>query len=167
MSKVSPFVSGLGNDISSPFLDQQNNLFVLMKNSGDIMQVNITNGQLQKINSTNGMPSGAMFDKDGAMFIADIAHSSILALQNDGRLESIVSVYEDRPLLGPSAIACSNNGSIFFTDSGPFGESGLNSCSGSVFCITASPSGQILQPITLRTLAYPSSIAISYDGNFV
>jgi DNA-binding beta-propeller fold protein YncE len=57
--------------------------------------------------------------------------------------------------------------SLFFTDSGPFGETGLHSPSGSVFCIVDSPSGQVLKPISQGNLAYPSGIVATSNGTYI
>jgi len=78
----------------------------------------------------------------------------------------IVGVYEDKPLKGPNSIFI-NNGDIYFTDSGSFGETGLHSATGSLFTISNSPSGQILKPISLGNLAYPAGIAVTADGKFM
>jgi sugar lactone lactonase YvrE len=59
------------------------------------------------------------------------------------------------------------NGNIFFTDSGPFGDTGLHNPTGSLFTISNSPSGQILKPICLGNLAYPAGLAVTGDGQFI
>ena len=43
-----------------------------------------------------------------------------------GEQEVIVGVYEDKPLKGPNSIIQDYKGNIYFTDSGPQGETGLN-----------------------------------------
>lgn len=100
------------------------------------------------------------------LFVADFGHAAILAVRKDGHHELVVGVYEDKPLKGPSSIFMSS-GDIFFTDSGSFGETGLHSPTGSLFAISNSPSGQILKPISLGNLAYPSGIVVSADGKFM
>ena len=47
------------------------------------------------------------------------------------------------------------------------GETGLHSPTGSVFTIANSPSGQILRPISLNNLAYPSGIAVTRVRKFM
>jgi len=79
----------------------------------------------------------------------------------------VVDVYEDKPLKGPNSIVFDLNGTMFFTDSGPLGETGLHSPRGSLYVIATSLSGKMLKPISLETLAYPTGIAISPDGKFI
>ena len=159
------FIDNVGNDVCSPFFDKFGNLFLCLQNSAEVMSVD-KSGELNSIHCTNGQPSGAVFDETGTLYIADFAHTAILAVQPDGQQDLVVGVYEDKPLKGPNTIV-SSSGSLFFTDSGPFGETGLHNPTGSVFCITNSPSGQILKPISLGNLAYPSGVAVSAKGTFV
>lgn len=100
------------------------------------------------------------------LYVADFGHAGILAVRKDGNQELVVGVYEDKPLKGPNSIYLSN-GDIFFSDSGTFGETGLQSATGSLFAISNSPSGKILKPISFANLAYPSGIAVSSDGKFM
>lgn len=67
--------------------------------------------------------------------------------------------YEAKDFKGPSAIAVDSKGNIFFTDSGPMGESTLQAPLGSVY--TISRDGQLLQPLALETLAHPCGLALS------
>ena len=168
MSKASLFLSGIGNDICSPFFNLEGKLHAILQNNGEIIAIDSTTGQIETIHSTGGQPSGAIYDpNDGTLYITDYAHNSVLSLQKGTQQESIVAVYEDKPLKGPSSII-SINGSLYFTDSGPFGETNLQTSTGSLFVISSSPSnGQILKPISLNNLANPSAIASSNDGQFM
>jgi len=124
--------------------------------------------KIQTVHSTQGMPSGGMFDKDGTLYVTDFAHGSVLAVQLDtGDQESLVGVYEDKPLKGPNTITQDKFGNFYFTDSGPFGQTGLDNPTGSLFTITNSPTGQILKPLALETLAYPAGVAVSPNGKFI
>lgn len=61
-------------------------------------------------------------------------------------------------------MTCDSRGNLFFTDSGPFGETSIQNPRGSVFAITAEGSGaQLLQPLALDCLASPAGIALSSD----
>lgn len=160
---VETFLGDIGDDICSPFFDKAGNMFVILQNSGEVLNVS-SSGNMDTVHSTGGQPSGAAYDGDGVMYVADFAHGAIVAVQRDGRQDVVVGVYEDKPMVGPNSVCC-QGGSIFFTDSGPFGESGLHSPIGSVFAIVNSPSGQILKPISLGNLAYPAGIAAAADGS--
>lgn len=58
-----------------------------------------------------------------------------------------------------------SKGTVYFTDSGPFGGTSLASPKGSVFCI--SPDGRLLQPLALSCLAHPAGLALSPDERTV
>ena len=162
------FVEGLSNDICCPFVDISHNLYYLTQGSGEIIAID-QSGSTETIHNTNGEPSGAVFDDQGVIYIADQAHAAVLAIQETGenQQELVVGVYEDKPLRGPHSIACSSDGDVFFTDSGPFGETGLQNPQGSLFVISNTPSGQMLKPISLNNLAGPAGIALSSDGQFI
>jgi len=112
------------------------------------------------------MFTGAVFS-GSTLYIADFAHGSILGVQKGGEQEVIVGVYEDKPLKGPNSIVSDSIGNLFFTDSGPLGETGVHSPTGSLFMISGGPTGQILKPLCLEKLAYPSGLAVSPTGKFI
>lgn len=59
------------------------------------------------------------------------------------------------------------SGTMYFTDSGVFGDTGLHSPKGSLFRIANTPVGQILLPIAYESLAYPWGVATSPDGKML
>lgn len=156
-------------DICSPFVNPlDGTLHVIFQKAGDIMMVN-SFGQLQKVYSTGGQPSSAAFDHDNArLLVADFAHGAVLALTPDGSVNSLLSVYEDRPLKGPNSIVVTPT-TIFFSDSGALGETGLHSPTGSLFAITqgSSSMSSLLKPLSLSSLAYPAGIAVTNNGKFI
>ena len=165
-SQAAPFLEGVGYDVCCPFFDDAENLHYILQNSGEIINID-SSGSADRLHCTEGQPSGAAFDGQGSLYVADLAHAAVLAVHPiDGQQELVVGVYEDKPLKGPHSIV-SSQGSLFFTDSGPFGETGLHSTTGSLFAISSSPSGQILRPISLENLAAPSGVAVSPDGKFM
>ena len=166
-NKATLFLSAIGQDITAPFFNGVGQLHAILHDSGEIVVIDDTNGQVDTLHSTGGQPSGASFDlSDGTLYVADFAHAAVLAIQSDGNQESVVGVYEDRPLKGPHSILAAH-GNIYFTDSGPLGETGLHSPTGSLFVISNSPTGQILKPIALNSLASPSGIALSPNGQLL
>ena len=151
-----PFLTDLGHkDLCSPFFDENNTLHVCLQNSGDVWRVT-PSGQLTRFHSTQGQAAGGCFDAEGCLYIADFAHAAVLKSAGDGEQEVVVDVYEDRPLKGPHCIISQGYAKIF-TDSGPRGETGLHSPTGSVFMIKGSP--PLLVPISLNNLAHPTGVA--------
>ncbi len=68
--------------------------------------------------------------------------------------------YEGVPLRGPRALQLDDNRSLFFTDSGPDGDTGLHNRSGSVFVIQGEGAARLLRPLALRCLAMPTGLAL-------
>ena len=153
-------------DICSPVEDPQGQLY-LVDHSGDILKV--IEGQTQVWFSIGGQPSCLVFDANGAAFLGDKAHQAILSPNEvEGRVEAtpVVKDYEGRPLLGPNSMVLSEqNNYLYFTDSGPLGESSLSNPCGSVFA--ADLDLMILKPLAYRSMAHPSGIAISNDGKVI
>jgi aspartate beta-hydroxylase len=164
--RAKPYIQNLSHDICSPFFDKNKNLHFLSQESGEVMMVNELE-KVERVHMTHGQPSGATYDSDGTLYITDFAHGAVLAVHPEGGQDLVVGVYEDKPLKGPNTIVQDNNGNVYFTDSGPFGETGLDSVTGSLFAITSTSAGQILKPLSLESLAYPTGVAVSPNGKFM
>jgi len=122
--------------------------------------------------NSSGQPSGLAFDATGAAYVCDAAHQAIFRIariEEDAagprqEVEPYVREYEREALLGPHSVCIApESGMLYFTDSGPLGDTGVSNPRGSVFAIQ--PSTQLLIPLTLHSLAYPTGIALSPDGN--
>lgn len=62
--KAAVLISGIGNDICSPFFDDSGKLNIVYQNSGSIKKINSV-GNTQNVCNTNGHPSGACYGSDG------------------------------------------------------------------------------------------------------
>ena len=148
-----------------PTEDSEGNLFAVSSN-GDVFQMT-SEGSMEVAFSTGGQPTGLVFDMQGSSFIADMAHQAILSQTvNDHRIEitPVIKDFDGNNLKGPNSMVLSEkNNSLFFTDSGPLGESNLESPSGSIFAIDLSVS--MLKPIIYGKLAHPSGLALSPNEN--
>lgn len=145
-----------------PTEDNEGNLYAVSTN-GEVYQV--TEGQMNVKYSTGGQPTSLVFDQEGSAFIADMGYQSILSCTNtDGRVEitPVIKEYDGTPLNGPNSMILSENiNMLFFTDSGPMGESTIDNPTGSVFAVDLSVS--MLKPVIVNKLAHPSGIALSPD----
>ena len=143
-----------------PTEDSEGNLFAVSTN-GDVYQV--TDGNLDVAFSTGGQPTGLVFDMQGSSFIADQAHQAILSQTvNDNRIEitPVIKDFDGQNLKGPNSMVLSEkNNSLFFTDSGPLGESSLENPCGSIFAIDLGVS--MLKPIVYSKLAHPCGLALA------
>jgi len=161
VTKATLFVKGIGSDICSPFFSAVGKLHVVRQSSGTIMSVD-NSGNTQTICCTNGQPSGAAYNAEGILYVADFGHNGVLSMQQDGQQDMVVGVYEDKPLKGPSSISISSD-DIYFTDSGSFGDTGLHSRTGSLFAIV----NRILKPLSYESMAYPSGLAVSKNNKII
>jgi aspartate beta-hydroxylase len=87
-------------------------------------------------------------------------HSYIaVSVTDDGELSPIVSEYEEKGFRGPSSIAVDSAQTVYFTDSGPLGNTTLQNSTGSVFAISGA--AQVLQPLAFECLAHPCGVALA------
>lgn len=84
----------------------------------------------------------------------------------DNRIEitPVIKDFDGAALKGPNSMVLSEkNNALFFTDSGPLGETSLESPQGSVFAIDLGVS--MLKPIIHGKLAHPSGLALNAQEN--
>merc|ERR1712093_792514 len=161
--------------ITSPTFGPAGDLFAI-STSGDIYRYT---GSLDFDNEftveswgdSSGQPFGLVFNPMGAAFVCDAAHQAIFRITRtegeDGvprqQIEPYVREYEQAQFLGPNSLCLSRktDGMLYFTDSGPLGESSLQNPRGSVFAIN--PATQLLIPLCLNSLAHPCGVALSPD----
>lgn len=148
-----------------PTEDSEGNLFAVSTN-GDVFQMT-NEGSMEVAFSTGGQPTGLVFDMQGSSFIADMAHQAILSQTvTDMRIEitPVIKDFDGNSLKGPNSMVLSEkNNSLFFTDSGPLGESNLENPSGSIYAIDLGVS--MLKPILYGRLAHPCGLALSPEEN--
>lgn len=156
--------------VTSPIFGPSGELYV-MSATGDFCKFSSLDGdgefQTEPLGNSFGQPQGLDFDNQGVAFVCDAAHQAIFRLvraeKDSGvHIDPYVREYEQSQFLGPNSLCLSRmNGMLYFTDSGPFGETSLQTPRGSVFAI--SPSTQLLIPLCLNTLAHPCGLALSPD----
>merc|ERR1719263_2789454 len=144
-----------------------------MSQTGEIFRyvgVDTVDGvQVESWGNSSGQPFGLALDSNSA-YVCDAAHQAISMISRteteDGlprqEIEPYVREYEQTQFLGPNSLCLSRqSGMLYFSDSGPFGETSIQNPKGSVFAI--SPSTQLLIPLCLNTLAHPCGLALSPD----
>jgi sugar lactone lactonase YvrE len=110
---------------------------------------------------TGLVPQCVTFDGDGVANICDHASKSILTYSEAQGLVKEVDTYEDLPLMGPNCLVIDDENTIYFTDSGPVGDSTLARPCGSLFYI--GPDKCIL-PLLENCLAHPSGVVVCGSG---
>lgn len=92
-----------------------------------------------------------------------MAHQAILSqtvTDNHIEITPVIKDFDGNALKGPNSMVLSEkNNCLYFTDSGPLGETSVENPSGSVFAIDLSVS--MLKPIIYNKLAHPSGLALS------
>ncbi|KAE9045832.1 hypothetical protein PR003_g2202 [Phytophthora rubi] len=156
-----------GGKICSPFVARDeagsDAIYYVSAETGEVFQYQPPDVHTAVVFS-GGEPFGAQFDRRGRLHVADCAHAAILRVDNAAQPGVMVKAYEDRAFRGPNGIAFAPDDTLFFTDSGPLGETTLEKPRGSVFCIASSSSGgQVLRPIVMECLAHPWGVAVSLD----
>ncbi|KAG6961841.1 hypothetical protein JG688_00008890 [Phytophthora aleatoria] len=152
-----------GAKICSPFVTSDGSIYYVSAGTGEVFQYQASDTHTPVVFS-GGEPFGAQFDHRGRLHLADCAHAAILRVDDTAQPGVMVKTYEERAFRGPNGIAFAQDDTLFFTDSGPMGETTLEKPRGSVFCIASSPSGgQVLRPLVIDCLAHPWGIAVSPD----
>lgn len=160
--------------VTSPTFGPNDELYAI-SNNGDIYRYIEQQGYDNEFScetwgTSSGQPFGLTLNDQGVAFVCDAAHQAIFRMERveteDGglktQIEPWVRDYEQAQFLGPNSLCLSRKtGMLYFTDSGPFGETSLQNPRGSVFAI--SPSTQLLIPLCLHTLAHPCGLALSPD----
>jgi sugar lactone lactonase YvrE len=158
--KVEPIceASKLGN-LSSPFTVHSDKIF-MVSHSGEILK--LENNSLKVDSHMGGQPNAIVVSQDEKnYFVADLAHQAIFmkSLEEENTdFTKFVFEFEGIPLIGPNSLALSSNQQLFFTDSGPWGETSIENKRGSVFLVDLMAS--IVRPLALNCLAFPSGIAL-------
>jgi len=159
-------------------LDASKKMHALCAETSEVHELEIfTEGNEPRAKSnviarTNGFPSALAFDPEDTMFIGDFWLKSIVFQTAEAEsLSEVASQYEGRGFRGPNSFAFSGDGTLYFTDSGPLGDTSFTAPTGSLFMIppgqpgtagTAHPVG-----IAVGCLAHPSGVAVSPDGSIV
>lgn len=159
--------------ITSPTFGPSGDLFTI-STSGDIFRYigscDYDNEySVEPWGNSSGQPLGLEFDSSGVAFVCDTAHQAIFRIWREEsddvplqKIKEYVREYEQVQFLGPNSLCLSRQtGMLYFTDSGPFGETSLQNPKGSVFAIN--PATQLLIPLCLNTLAHPCGVALSPD----
>lgn len=152
----------MSSAVSAPCFGPSGNL-VACTGSGHIVEytddgkgVPTTKALLQ----IDGQPVSVAFDQRRAMTICDPSSLSLLSTSGDSNKQTstLCDQYENEAFRGPSHCVIDSKARKFFTDSGPLGDTSLESAKGSVFCINADG---ILRPLAYQCLAQPTDLCFS------
>jgi len=153
--------------VCSPVLDAESQLFVATNLQGKIHHVSEGDGgyQLAMVTDMLNTPTSVGFDADGMMYVCDMAHGAILCLSEEDELSEYVREYEGKNFIGPNSMVFDDKNNVYFTDSGPLGETTLADPKGSVYVVDGEH--QLLRPLVLNCLAHPSGLTLSPNQQIV
>jgi len=151
-----------GTSLVSPVFDGDGELFVCSNLQGRVNHVDQKEGKLQMVSDQFNTPTSMAFDPDGIMYVCDMAHGAILCLRENDEVCEFVREYEGKQFVGPNSMVFDDQSNVFFTDSGPIGETTLSNPRGSVFCVDGPQ--QLLRPLAYECLAHPCGIGLSRDN---
>ncbi|KAL9650975.1 hypothetical protein ABK040_015078 [Willaertia magna] len=132
--------------VASPVFDSHGVMYYCSPTTGDVL---LGNGEI--VLNTKGSPNSMIFGVDGSLIVCDMARQSL-------QLEILAKDYNDKEFVGPHSLAIDSQGTIYFTDSGPLGETSLENPKGSVYCLH---NDGVLTHLAYECLCYPSGVAVS------
>lgn len=148
-----------GNQIGKPVIFNEK-LIITSIGAGEILTVD-PNLKSASTFRCGGAPSAVGYDSSGLMHIADISQKAILF--HDGlNSHTFLNEYFGKSFKGPNSLIFDNEGTLYFTDSGPIGETTLFNPTGSLYAMDKKT--QHIQPLIHNALAYPSGLALSPKG---
>ena len=145
--------------ILSPFINEKEEIY-LASYDGSIYRYKDEN--LIPMFEVGGQPSG-LFIHNSIAYVSDFAHQTILArslMEKNATATQLVKEFEGEPLLGPNSLLLNKAGNLlYFTDSGPLGETSIENPKGSVFVLDLED--MLLRPLALNCMAHPSALAMN------
>ena len=96
-------------------------------------------------------------------YLADMATHAIFMKEMEDKTDTFTEIgrdYEGETFLGPHALALTEDANkLYFTDSGPWGETSIENPRGSVF--VADIELGIVRPLALNCLAFPTGLVLA------
>lgn len=152
--------------LCSPIENAEGTLHVLSHN-GEVYSV--VDSSLSLWFSTVGQPTSLTFDSAGSIYLCDMAHQAVLTQnEQDNRMEitPLIKEYNGKSFLGPNSILLNEAANcLYFTDSGPMGETSLENPRGSIY--VADLDTMAVKPLAANCLAHPCGIARTSTGNSI
>ncbi|CAK84094.1 unnamed protein product (macronuclear) [Paramecium tetraurelia] len=150
------------SQLNSP-IEVDGAVYVAAQN-GEIIQYK--DGQQKTFFHVASQPHSIKMDnKNKVCYVANMARQCIQRFSQDENNDEIIDFineFEGMPLLGPNSILLSpKNNMVFFTDSGPFGETAIDNCKGSLFA--ADLDNLTCKALALYCLSFPSGICMGND----
>ncbi|TDD58571.1 SMP-30/gluconolactonase/LRE family protein, partial [Kribbella antibiotica] len=153
-----------GHGPEDTLIDEDGNVLTGLED-GRILRVSADGTAISTLADTGGRPLGLEWLPDGKVLVCD-TNRGLLTLDKDGRLTTLLSAIDGRPMRFCNNAAVAPDGTIYFTDSSTrFGfehwKADLleHSATGSIYRLT--PDGAVTQLATNR--AFPNGVALSAD----
>lgn len=146
--------------ITAPAVDQNQSVYVCSV-EGNVLNLGLGSKTPEVLVETDGLPAGVVIDASGAAFVADVAARALLGFSAEEGVTKVVDNFDEKPLMGPTAVTTDDDDNIYFCDSGSEGDSNLGSPRGTVYAISGTE--RLLVPL-ISGLAHPSGVAVVGAG---
>lgn len=141
--------------------DQKGNIWLVSPMTNEILTIKNKKAVTVLKDTETLMPIGAKFHKDGRLFITNGKGQLNTYNPVTGKLSTLVSTYEGKPLNGLNDLVFDKQGGLYFTE--PMGSSATHP-TGRVFYL---PAGKTEPILFSENIAYPNGIALSANGQRV
>ena len=124
--------------------------------AGQVYRVSL-DGRVTEVGSTGGFAYGVTLDGDDRTYVCDFARAELVRVDLDGAVTAITAGTDERPMQVPNFSAFGDDGTLYVTDSGPWGEAG-----GVIYAV--SPDGAT-ELWTAEVPDFPNGCCLTADGS--
>jgi gluconolactonase len=124
--------------------------------AGQVYRVSL-GGDVEMVGTTEGFAYGLTLDGDDRAYVCDFARAELVRVDPDGTASAITDGTPERPMQVPNFSCFGEDGTLYVTDSGPWGEA-----SGVIYAVT--PDG-VARVWTDAVADFPNGCCLTADGS--
>jgi len=123
--------------------------------AGQVYRVSL-NGDVSLVGTTEGFAFGLTLDADDRAYVCDFARAELVRVDPDGTASTITGGTPERPMQVPNYSAFGDDGTLYVTDSGPWGEA-----SGVIYSVAPDGTTEVW---TDAVPDFPNGCCLTADG---
>lgn len=123
--------------------------------AGQVYRVSLA-GDVSTIGTTEGFAFGLTLDADDRAYVCDFARAELVRVDPDGTASAITGGTPERPMQVPNFSAFGDDGTLYVTDSGPWGEA-----SGAIYSVAPDGATEVW---TDALPDFPNGCCLTADG---
>ena len=124
--------------------------------AGQVYRVSL-DGDVTEIGSTEGFAYGVTLDGDDRTYVCDFARAGLVRVDLDGTVVAITAGTDERPMQIPNFSAFADEGTLFVTDSGPWGDA-----NGVIYAVAPDGTTHVW---TREVPDFPNGCCLTADGS--